>query len=390
MIKKTKEKNYNLVMLLLLWGGIVVMSSLYMTIPLIHIFSNYFNSNISNATLTSSVFSIFFAIGCLFYGAISNRYGRKKVILLGLIFLSIFSLLAGFSSNLILLIIFRALQGLAAATFSPVALAYIMDFFPSDRKVLAISYISTGFLMAGILGQDISMILSDYFSWKYIFFLFSFIYILTFVILCIFIPAVPITNPNMSIINNFKDLKNVVKIKNLRYAYIISFVILLSFVYMYTSLNGLLENFNLNNNYIVYINFIGIIGMFFSPLSNKLIKKFNNILVLRFSILLSVVSFMLLGFLNNIILLTILSILFVLGIALAVPGLISIIGLLGGKHRANALSLHTFILFLGTSLAPILSTYITNNFGYLVSFIVGAIILFLGVIATFLIKYNDV
>lgn len=194
----------------------------------------------------------------------------------------------------------------------------------------------------------------------------------------------------MSIINNFKDLKNVVKIKNLRYAYIISFVILLSFVYMYTSLNGLLENFNLNNNYIVYINFIGIIGMFFSPLSNKLIKKFNNILVLRFSILLSVVSFMLLGFLNNIILLTILSILFVLGIALAVPGLISIIGLLGGKHRANALSLHTFILFLGTSLAPILSTYITNNFGYLVSFIVGAIILFLGVIATFLIKYNDV
>lgn len=366
------------------------MSSLYMTIPLIHIFSNYFNSNISNATLTSSVFSIFFAIGCLFYGAISNRYGRKKVILLGLIFLSIFSLLAGFSSNLILLITFRALQGLAAATFSPVALAYIMDFFPSDRKVLAISYISTGFLMAGILGQDISMILSDYFSWKYIFFLFSFIYILTFVILCIFIPAVPITNPNMSIINNFKDLKNVVKIKNLRYAYIISFVILLSFVYMYTSLNGLLENFNLNNNYIVYINFIGIIGMFFSPLSNKLIKKFNNILVLRFSILLSVVSFMLLGFLNNIILLTILSILFVLGIALAVPGLISIIGLLGGKHRANALSLHTFILFLGTSLAPILSTYITNNFGYLVSFIVGAIILFLGVIATFLIKYNDV
>lgn len=390
MIKKTKEKNYNLVMLLLLWGGIVVMSSLYMTIPLIHIFSNYFNSNISNATLTSSVFSIFFAIGCLFYGAISNKYGRKKVILLGLIFLSIFSLLAGFSSNLILLIIFRALQGLAAATFSPVALAYIMDFFPSDRKVLAISYISTGFLMAGILGQDISMILSDYFSWKYIFFLFSFIYILTFVILYIFIPAVPIVNPNMSIINNFKDLKNVVKIKNLRYAYIISFVILLSFVYMYTSLNELLENFNLNNNYIVYINFIGIIGMFFSPLSNKLIKKFNNILVLRFSILLSVVSFMLLGFLNNIILLTILSILFVLGIALAVPGLISIIGLLGGKHRANALSLHTFILFLGTSLAPILSTYITNNFGYLVSFIVGAIILFLGVIATFLIKYNDV
>lgn len=390
MIKKTKEKNYNLVMLLLLWGGIVVMSSLYMTIPLIHIFSNYFNSNISNATLTSSVFSIFFAIGCLFYGAISNKYGRKKVILLGLIFLSIFSLLAGFSSNLILLIIFRALQGLAAATFSPVALAYIMDFFPSDRKVLAISYISTGFLMAGILGQDISMILSNYFSWKYIFFLFSFIYILTFVILYIFIPAVPIVNPNMSIINNFKDLKNVVKIKNLRYAYIISFVILLSFVYMYTSLNELLENFNLNNNYIVYINFIGIIGMFFSPLSNKLIKKFNNILVLRFSILLSVVSFMLLGFLNNIILLTILSILFVLGIALAVPGLISIIGLLGGKHRANALSLHTFILFLGTSLAPILSTYITNNFGYLVSFIVGAIILFLGVIATFLIKYNDV
>ncbi|WP_055070216.1 MFS transporter [Clostridium massiliamazoniense] len=386
MINKTKDKNYNLVMLLLLWGGIVVMSSLYMTIPLIHTFSTYFSTNTSNATLTSSIFSIFFAIGCLFYGALSNKYGRKKIILLGLIFLSIFSLLAGFSNNLTLLIIFRALQGLAAATFSPVALAYIMDFFPNDRKVLAISFISTGFLMAGILGQDVSMILSNYFNWKYIFFLFSFIYILTFIILYIFIPAVPIANPNMSIANNFKDLKNVIKIKNLRFAYIISFVILLSFVYMYTSLNDLLVTFNLDNNDVVYINFIGIIGMFFSPLSNKLIKRFNNIPVLRFSILLSVVSFALLGFTNNIALLTILSILFVLGIALAVPSLISIIGLLGGNHRANALSLHTFILFLGTSLAPILSTYTINDFGFLISFIVGAIILFLGVIATFLIE----
>lgn len=387
----TKEKNYKLITLILVWSSIVIMSSLYMTIPLIDTFSNYFNISNSKSTLTSSIFSVFFAIGCLFYGSLSNKYGRKKVILIGLVFLSIFSFLAGLSTNINILIIFRALQGISAATFSSVALAYIMDNFPNNRKTLAIGFISTGFLMAGILGQDISMIISSFLNWNYVFFIFTFIYFITLILIYLFVPKLPPVSPNKSVLTNLKDFKYTIKLKNLKFAYIISFVILFSFVYMYTSLNSILvsNKFSINNNDILWINFLGIIGMFFSPFSNILIKKFTNIITLRFSIFLSVISLLLIAISNNIFILIFLSITFVLGIALAVPALISLIGLLSKNYRATALSLHTFILFLGTALAPILSTYINNNVSFLASFICDAIILSFGILATFIIKTNN-
>ncbi|MNW00022.1 hypothetical protein D3C71_1954660 [compost metagenome] len=47
------------------------------------------------------------------------------------------------------------------------------------------------------------------------------------------------------------------------------------------------------------------------------------------------------------------SIIFVAGIALTVPTLISIIGQLGGTSRGTAVTLYTFILFIGATLGPI-------------------------------------
>ncbi len=72
------QANYSLMTFILSWTGMVVMSSLYLTIPLLGLFSDYFHISLSNAGLSSSVFSLGFAIGCFFYGAISEKYGRKK------------------------------------------------------------------------------------------------------------------------------------------------------------------------------------------------------------------------------------------------------------------------------------------------------------------------
>lgn len=76
--------NYALMTTILSWTGMVVMSSLYLTIPLISLFSDYFNISLAKAGFTSSVFSLGFALGCFFYGAISEKYGRKNVIVFGL------------------------------------------------------------------------------------------------------------------------------------------------------------------------------------------------------------------------------------------------------------------------------------------------------------------
>ncbi|MEM5658106.1 MFS transporter [Bacillus toyonensis] len=57
------------------------------------------------------------------------------MIFIGLLALSIVSFFLGFVDSLFWLIILRGLQGIAAATFSPVALAYVVEMFPVEKKL---------------------------------------------------------------------------------------------------------------------------------------------------------------------------------------------------------------------------------------------------------------
>lgn len=139
----------------------------------------FFHVSLTQSAITGSMFSLGFAIGCLLFGAISDKYGRKNVILMGLIGLAIISFLLGLVNSLSWLVVLRGLQGIAAATFSPVALAYVVESFPVEKKVTTIGFVSTGFLVAGIVGQVMSTVISQYFGWHMVFFLLSSVYMVT-------------------------------------------------------------------------------------------------------------------------------------------------------------------------------------------------------------------
>lgn len=55
------------------------------------------------------------------------------MIFIGLLALSIVSFCLGFVDSFFWLVIFRGIQGIAAATFSPVALAYVVEMFPVEK-----------------------------------------------------------------------------------------------------------------------------------------------------------------------------------------------------------------------------------------------------------------
>ena len=95
----------------LCWAGMVVMSSLYVTIPLTVLFSDLFKVSLAQSAATGSIFSVGFAIGCLLFGAISDKYGRKKVIFIGLLALSIVSFLLGIVDSLFWFLLFLRVTG---------------------------------------------------------------------------------------------------------------------------------------------------------------------------------------------------------------------------------------------------------------------------------------
>ncbi|MEK5506314.1 MFS transporter [Paenibacillus sp. FSL P4-0113] len=369
---------------ILCWSAVAVMSSLYVTIPLVPLFAKVFGKTLAEAALPGSIFSLGFAAGCLVYGGLSNRFGRKQVIVIGLLALTIISLSISLTSQYSVLVTLRLLQGLAAATFSPVALAYAVDMFPAEKRVTAIGFISTGFLVAGIAGQVFSIVISEQMGWNTVFRMLGILYAITFLIVLFFLPKTPSPQRDVRIWAAFSQLETVLRSYPLWLSYTVAFVLLMSFVSMYTVLGNYLggPEFGLNSRQMLYVRTAGIIGMLLSPFAGKLAQKYGVHLILRTALILSILSLALMGMTHSLMTIVVLSVCFVSGIALSVPSLIAIVGQLGGAARAIAVSLYTFILFAGTSLAPMLSIRLMGNGGnQMTTFMLLAAVLSVGFIA---------
>lgn len=387
-IKRKPGLNYRLMTAVLFWCGLIVMSSMYLTIPLISVFSTSFNISPNEAAWTSTIFCIFFAAGCLVYGPLSDQYGRKKIIVIGMGLLTVASPLVGLFDNIYWIIALRAVQGLVAATFSPVALAYIMEMFPDTRKLTATGFLVTGFLMAGIIGQVISSFINQYLNWNYIFGIIGICYFVTIFLVMAFLPYDDIQRPKTSVIKAIIKMSSLFKIKPLVLTYAVDIMFLMSMMCMYTALGYYLSGpqFGLSSQEILYVRAVGIIGILFASASGVLAKKFHFFNILIAGLVISAISIILMALASNVILITALSVVFVAGIAVATPNVIELIGQLGGKARGSALSIHTVVLFVGAGIGPILATsLLTTGIGSLPYLIMGLILL-IGVGLSFLIK----
>lgn len=105
-------------------------------------------------------------------GRASDLYGRRRVLLAGIIGFTVFSLAIGLAQSSVLVIILRALQGLAAAFMSPAALSIVLTTFKEGKErntALGVwSAVASGGAAAGVL---LGGILTQYFGWEWNFFI---------------------------------------------------------------------------------------------------------------------------------------------------------------------------------------------------------------------------
>jgi DHA2 family multidrug resistance protein-like MFS transporter len=113
----------------------------------------------------------FMVAGCLItMGTLGDRIGRRKVLLFGAAAFGVASVLAAFSTSAEMLIVTRALLGIAAATLAPSTLSLIRNMFLDDRqRTVAISIWATGFSVGGAIGPLIGGIMLEFFWWGSVF-----------------------------------------------------------------------------------------------------------------------------------------------------------------------------------------------------------------------------
>ncbi|WP_217592111.1 MFS transporter [Cohnella sp. GbtcB17] len=378
---------------LLFAAALLILSSLYLTVPLVPILAEHFRLSTGRASWAGSGFSLFFAFGCLVFGPLSDRLGRKRVMLAGLVVLAATTLAAGFAQSFGALLAIRCLQGAAAATFSPVALTYAGEAFPPGRRIAAISMISTGFLMAGIFGQLWAGFISELFGWVAVFILLAVLYAAIAILMAFYLPAarvVPGTGAMAAGNRKSRLLPWIRPLSNpyLWLCYIIAFLLLFCFVGMYSVLGEFLGRspYALTGMQIIGVRAFGLIGMAGCLISGKLCAAWGKLPVLRGGLLLAAAGLVSLSLAHSVAAYIVTSIIFVAGIAVAVPALIALIGEIGSAYRAAATSLYTFILFIGASGGPIASTRLIELGSAPLPFLVFAGMMAAGVVSALLIQ----
>lgn len=379
--------NYSFITLILFWCGLVILSSMYVTIPLLTTFKIEFNVDSTQATWISSAFSFCYALGCLIYGPISDKYGRKIFLVTSLISLTIVTMLISFSTNFSILIVLRALQGFIAAAFAPISFVYAAEMFPPHKRLTAVGFISSGLLMASVIGQVFTGIINPLLGWRAIFGFLGFIYFISSLMVFYFVPKDPVSRTEQSVLVKFKQMNLLFKHKELFLIFTITFMLLLSLVGMYTILGSYLTSpkWGLSSQQVLLIRSIGIIGMIVSPYAGHFSKKLGSQFVLRGGLALAVAGLAGLGVSQTIPILVMTSVLFVAGIALVTPITISLINQLAGEARGSAISFNAFILFLGASTGPILALKLIEVGHFRLSFVWLGAILAIGFIVSFFI-----
>ena len=105
-------------------------------------------------------------------GTLGDRIGRRKLLLCGAAFFAAASMIAAFSKSTGMLIVTRAVMGLAGATLAPSTLSLIRNMFlDAEQRTFAIGVWITSYSVGGAIGPLLGGLLLEHFWWGSVFLL---------------------------------------------------------------------------------------------------------------------------------------------------------------------------------------------------------------------------
>jgi DHA1 family bicyclomycin/chloramphenicol resistance-like MFS transporter len=158
------------------------------------------------ANLTLVLWFVSFSIFILIAGSLSDKYGRKPILISGLIIFVCSSFLCAASQNITQLILFRIFQGIGAAAPSAIVMAIIRDRFAGSERQQAIAYVMTIVAIAPMIAPLIGAFLLEWFSWRFIFLLQGGMVLLTLMIASGFTETIreKLTTPLLQLVTRYR------------------------------------------------------------------------------------------------------------------------------------------------------------------------------------------
>ncbi len=122
-------------------------------------------------------------------GKLSDQFGRKWLMILGISLFLIGSVLSGAAQTMTQLIIFRGVQGLGAGFLQTLILTLIADIFPPRERARWQGLIFSVFAVASVIGPTVGGWITDTLSWRWVFYVNIPVGVLALIVIVIWLPS---------------------------------------------------------------------------------------------------------------------------------------------------------------------------------------------------------
>ncbi|MET9518584.1 MFS transporter [Streptomyces sp. NPDC002994] len=342
--------------------GVLIVGQLYTALPVLGLLADSWSTTTAAAGWTTTAFGFGYAAGFLFWGPLSDRYGRRNLIVLGLLVTALTTAAVATAPNLAVGCTIRVVQGLSAATFAPPAFAYIAERIEPTRRVAAMTWLTSSFLSAGVLGQVYAQSIADATGWRTVFLTCAAAMtggaLLLHKLLEREDPSPP--TPSTTSVTAYREMARLLTKPSMALLLLTTATLLCGFVAVYTALQvagpAALSG---HPDKMLLLRASSLPAMLLVPLITPYLVRLHAAHRVVGALLLAAMVSAATALLShdvNVVLLAALLFVFVFAIAVTAPALVEAITKHAPEARGTAVALYTFALFTGASTGPHLTT----------------------------------
>ncbi len=263
-----------------------------------------FGINMTTVGVLFGLFSLSSVLGMTVGGALTDRLGRKRMLILGLVMSALTSLLMGVIDQIDLFVAAVFLVGLVADAAGPAQQALVADLLPEEKRASGFGILRVIFNLAVVIGPLIGGLLAVY-NYLYLFIADAVTSIITAAIMHFSLretwsPKVEEGKTQELMVQTFKDYGKVLKIRSYTWFLLASTLMVLVYIQMNTTLAVYLRDFHgvdeRGFSYILSLN-AGMVVLFQFPITRK-IEKYRPLIVMAVGTLLYAIGFVMYGFVS--------------------------------------------------------------------------------------------
>ena len=357
---------FKAILLSLFLAGFSIFSSLYCVQPMMPVLANFFHLSATQSSLALSFSTVALALGLIFTGVISDRFGRKPIMVVSLFSVSLFSMLSILFPIWEVYLALRIMIGLLVSGVAAVAMTYIGEEVAEKDIGFAMGLYISGTAIGGMGGRLIAGVLVDFISWE------NTILIIALINLCIaflFYYLLPNSRHFQAYSFNFSRFKTSFRQNlsdsKLRILFLQGFVLMGCFVsiFNYLSYRLLSEPFQLSHLWIGLLSIAYLAGIYSSPQAARWSRKIGRIGILAVMIISMLVGILLMYF-DHLLMIFIGLLVFTFAFFAAHSTASSWVAILSLQYRAVGSSLYLFCYYLGSSILGSGSGLIWERFGW--------------------------